>query len=34
VYAIPETLIYESLEEAGKFGIKKVIIITAGFKEI
>jgi acyl-CoA synthetase (NDP forming) len=34
VYAIPESLIYESLEEAGKFGIKKVIIITAGFKEI
>ncbi|MBX9809772.1 acetate--CoA ligase family protein [Candidatus Gracilibacteria bacterium] len=34
VFAIPETFIYESLEEIGKFGIKKAIIITAGFKEI
>lgn len=34
VFAIPEPFIYDSLTEAGKFGIKKVIIITAGFKEI
>lgn len=34
VFAIPAWLIYDSLEEAGKFGIKKAIIITAGFKEI
>lgn len=34
VFAIPASLLYDSLEEAGKFGIKKAIIITAGFKEI
>lgn len=34
VFAIPASLIYDSLEEAGKFGIKKAIIITAGFKEV
>lgn len=34
VFAIPAGLISDSLEEAGKFGIKKAIIITAGFKEI
>lgn len=34
VFAIPELFIYDALEEAGKFGIKKVIIITAGFKEV
>ncbi len=34
MFAIPEALIYEALEEAGKFGIEKAIIITAGFKEV
>lgn len=34
VFAIPEILTYDVLEEAGKHGIKKAIIITAGFKEI
>ncbi len=33
VFAIPEAFIYGSLEEIGKFWIKKAIIITAGFKE-
>jgi acyl-CoA synthetase (NDP forming) len=34
VFAIPEVLIYGALEEAWKHGIKKAIIITAGFKEV
>lgn len=34
VFAIPEFLIYDALESAWKFGIKKAIIITAGFWEI
>ncbi len=34
VFAIPESHIYDALEEAWKYGIKKAIIITAGFKEI
>lgn len=34
VFAIPEVFIYSSLEEAGKCGVKKAIIITAGFKEV
>lgn len=34
VFAIPEVFIYDALEEAGKLGIKKAIIITAGFKEV
>ena len=34
VFAIPEAFIYDSLEEAGVFGIRKAIIITAGFKEV
>ncbi|MDD2693561.1 MAG: acetate--CoA ligase family protein [Candidatus Gracilibacteria bacterium] len=34
IFAIPEAFIYDSLEEAGAFGIQKAIIITAGFKEV
>lgn len=34
VFAIPEKYIYDALIDAGKYGIKKAIIITAGFKEI
>lgn len=34
VFAIPEFLIYDALESAGKSWVKKAIIITAGFKEI
>lgn len=34
VFSIPEPLIYDALEQAGMYGIKKAIIITAGFKEI
>jgi len=34
VIAIPEQVVYNTLEECGKKGIKHVIIITAGFSEV
>jgi len=34
VFAIPAPLIAASLEEAGQWGIRMAIIITAGFREV
>jgi acyl-CoA synthetase (NDP forming) len=34
VFAIPEPLIYDALESAGIYGIRRAIIITAGFGEV
>ena len=34
VISIPEQVVYNTLEECGKKGIKHVIIITAGFSEV